>query len=157
MVNKNVWFSTNHHQPDNSQRFEPGATGRSPWEMTNDRNPRREDADGQRDGRNCAAADGWWSFGKATTNSYFWTSGSEISWYIMNDYFSVDMIYEISMTYLKHLPLSAVFVSVPVWTHPGQGHTISSGTFVVQGGYRDLSQNQLGMVGMVLVLGSWKP
>jgi len=72
----------------------------------------------------------------------------------MNDYFSVDMIYEISMTYLKHLPLSAVFVSVPVWTHPGQGHTISSGTFVVQGGYRDLSQNQLGMVGMVLVLGS---
>lgn len=32
---------------------------------------------------------------------------------------SVDMIYEISMTYLKKLPVSAVFFpSEPVWTHP---------------------------------------
>ena len=48
------------------------------------------------------------------------------------------------MTSLRSLPLWAEIRTPSLQVPPGQGHTISSGTFVVQGGYRDLSwQNQM--------------
>lgn len=97
MVENYVWFSTNHHQPDKSQaaknrvqragHLERWQMIEIPGEKTLMGNEMAETAPRQMDGW---FSPDWvfqrWSFGKATTNSYFWTSGSEISWIFMNDY-----------------------------------------------------------------------